>query len=169
MIKALRIFTISSNLSRMSFYSTSERILFMRLQNRSLISSQFSINFRSTLGFCPGAGLIFSGTLAIPSKSLQFVRSMRTANIYGRKSRIELHRVNSSIMIMTLCSRLYSLLSLKHLRTYLSTKWVTSSNCWEVSWWVVTTLRISSRACLRVEVAVSLRLLMLRLSVLKRS
>ena len=142
MISALKILTISSSLSRISSSSTSERILFMSVQKSRRISSQVSSNFSIILGFWPGAGLIFSGTLAIPSRSLQLVRSVKTANMYGRKTRMELHLVSNSLMILTLCYRLYSLLSLKQRRIYFRIKWVISSNCWEVSCWVVTILSI---------------------------
>lgn len=123
MISALKIFTTSSNLSLMSSYSTNERILLIRVQKSSLISSHCSTNFTITFGFCPGAGRIFSGTLAMPSKSVQFSRSVSTANIYGRKLRMLPHRTITSITVETACSRLYSLLSENTLSSYFIEMW----------------------------------------------
>jgi hypothetical protein len=65
-ISARRILTTSSNRSRISSSSTSDSIRRISPQNSSRTSSHPSTNRAITFGFCPGAGRIFSGKLAIP-------------------------------------------------------------------------------------------------------
>lgn len=116
------------------------------------ISSQFYTSLMMTFGFCPGAGRIFSGKLAIPSKSLQLVRSMRAAKMYGKYGVILLHLWSNSMMVCKECSRLNSLASAKFLSNSLFAIIIISSKLLEGRSSVLTILKKSVMACLRTAV-----------------